>query len=134
MQQVRSRVGLLDGAYSCEVDSLLRYLNANIFDPALSVKTLKARCRLRDNNISCRFKLETGLYLHSYITARRIDAAAILLHESQLSIAETARCVGYRHLQTFYRLFKDHLGCTPAAFRARRAPQLHVAPDDVAAE
>jgi AraC-like DNA-binding protein len=104
-------------ARSRQICELLQHVHAHLFDPSLSVKTLKARCRVRDNNVSCRFKLETGQYLHAYITMRRLQAAAELLGGSPFSIAEIAARVGYRHLQTFYRVFKDHFGCTPAVFR-----------------
>lgn len=103
---------------SAPVRTLLESIHRNPFDPTLSVKTLKASCRLRDNNVSCRFRSETGMYLHVYIVALRMQAAARLMERSALSIADVAQLVGYGHLQTFYRVFKEYFRCTPAVFRA----------------
>jgi AraC-like DNA-binding protein len=105
--------------FSMEVLRLLRCIHENLFDPELSVKSLKVRCRLRDNNISSRFKWETGSYLNDYIETRRLEAAIALLGRDELSVAEAAHNVGYRHLQTFYRTFRRRYGCTPGVFRAR---------------
>jgi AraC-like DNA-binding protein len=112
---------------SRQVRKLLECIHTNLFDPNVSVKTLKARCGLRDNNVSCRFRCETGIYLHAYIAALRLEAATILLRRPELTVIEIAQLVGYYHLQTFYRAFKGRFRCTPAAFRRRAGGPVRVA-------
>ncbi len=103
---------------SVRVKEVVECIHHNLFDPQLSVKSLKTKCKIRDNNVSCQFKCETGIYLHSYIAMRRLETAVILLHDSHLSIAEVADRVGYRHLQTFYRVFRRYFRCNPGSFRS----------------
>jgi AraC-like DNA-binding protein len=103
---------------SLQVKQAVECVHHNLFDPQLSVKTLKTRCKIRDNNVSCHFKCETGIYLHSYIAMLRLETAVILLHDPHLSIAEVADRVGYRHLQTFYRVFRRFFRCNPGSFRS----------------
>jgi len=105
---------------SVQVRRLLDGIHSNPYDPNLSVKTLKVRCGLRDNNVSCRFKSETGVSLHEYIAVLRVRTAVDLLHCPALSVAEVADLIGYGHLQTFYRIFRRYFPCNPGAFRRQR--------------
>lgn len=102
---------------SCHVRDLLHGIHASPFDPALNVRSLKMRCRIRDNNVAYHFKYETGLSIKEYIEGLRIAAAGELLRGGGFNNWEVARAVGYTHLQTFYRAFRRHLGCTPGDFR-----------------
>jgi len=102
---------------SLEVRALLQCIHRDLFSPTLSVKTLKQRCGLRDNNVSSRFKSETGVYLNSYIARLRVQAAVMLLRSGRQSAAEVASRVGFANVQTFYRVFRVALGCTPGVYR-----------------
>lgn len=104
---------------STEVARLIRCLHENLFDPELSVKMLKAKCGLRDNNISSQVKWETGAYLNDYIEQLRMEAAMALLRADEMTVAQVGWYVGYRHLQTFYRVFRRRCGGTPGEFRMR---------------
>ena len=44
-----------------EVHEVLICIHCNLFDSDLNVQALKSRCRIRDNNISCRFRYEMGV-------------------------------------------------------------------------
>lgn len=115
---LRSRPAWRHAELSLNVKEAVEWIHHNLFDPQLSVKTLKTRCKIRDNNVSCHFKCETGIHLHSYIAMLRLETAVILLHDPHLSIAEVADRVGYRHLQTFYRVFRRYFRCNPGSFRS----------------
>lgn len=58
------------------------------------------------------FKRSTGLALHQYIVKARIEQATRLLVETNLSVREIARRVGYTHSR-FSALFQRHTGATP---------------------
>lgn len=47
----------------------------------------------------------------------RLIKAAELLESSDSPISAVANEVGYQNISHFYRLFEDHFGCTPAAYR-----------------
>lgn len=105
-----------------EIAEILCYINESIFDPHLTVRTLKIHCRIRDNNASSRFRYFMGLTIKEYIEELRLEAAALLLRESTICILEVAASIGYYHLQTFYRVFQRKHGCTPAEYRKALGP------------
>ncbi|HEY0154272.1 MAG TPA: helix-turn-helix transcriptional regulator [Longimicrobium sp.] len=108
---------------SWHVRALMAEINESLFDQRLTVNTLKARCRIRDNNIAYHFKDETGVSIKEYIERLRIAAAGELLRSGNFNAWEVAHAVGYSHLQTFYRAFRRRFGCTPGDFRVRvKAP------------
>lgn len=104
---------------SREVREVLGYIHRNLFDSDLNVQAIKARCRIRDNNISCRFRYQMGTTIKEYIESLRMEAARLLLEQQDVGVFDVAQSVGYYHLQTFYRAFQRQFECTPAAFRER---------------
>lgn len=101
------------GDISWQVRAVLSYIDEHLFDPTLHVCTVKMRCRIRDNNISCRFKYEVGCSVMEYVEARRLAAAGILLRRGDFSVTEIAQSIGYANLQTFYRAFARCYRCKP---------------------
>lgn len=100
-----------------EVCEILEHINEALFDTKLNVRVLKSRCRIRDNNISSRFRYVMGVTIKEYIEELRLAAAERLLREKDLSIFDVAASVGYYHPQTFYRAFQRKYDCTPAEYR-----------------
>jgi AraC family transcriptional regulator len=62
------------------------------------------------------FRDTTGLAPHQYVTQRRLLKARTLLHDQRLSVGTIATAVGLTH-SSFTRLFTQHMGMTPTAFR-----------------
>ncbi len=62
------------------------------------------------------FRDTTGLAPHQYVTERRLLEARTLLHDENQSIGAIATAVGFTH-SSFTRLFTQHMGMTPTAFR-----------------
>ena len=102
-----------------EAQGMARCIHENLFDPDLSVKTLRARCGIRDNNASSRFRWTTGKTIREYIESLRMEAASLLLTKCDCAIFDIALSVGYNHPQTFYRAFERTFDCTPAVYRQR---------------
>ena len=75
-------------------------------------------CRLKNNNISSRFKLCIGIGMQQYVEKRRIEAAKSLLVIGDFNIYQIARTVGYTHSETFCRAFKRVEGCTASQYTA----------------
>jgi AraC-like DNA-binding protein len=101
--------------FSRPVRDLLTAIHASACDPTLSVQALKFRCRLRDNNISSRFRHEVGVPLKQYIDDLRLDIACELLRTGWASVTDAADAVGYVYVQTFYRAFKRRFGRLPGS-------------------
>jgi two-component system, response regulator YesN len=102
-----------------EIREVLGQIHQNLFDLHLNVRYLKSRCRIRDNNVSSRFRYLIGVTIKQYVESLRMEAAGLLLSEADLGIFDVAASVGYYNLQTFYRVFERHFHCTPASYRRR---------------
>jgi two-component system response regulator YesN len=102
------------GNLSREIREVLEHIHANLFDPDLNVQSIKRRCRIRDNNISCRFRHVLGITIKEYIETLRLNAALRLL-EKQIPVFDVAMSVGYLYPQTFYRAFHRKFEGTPTS-------------------
>ncbi len=51
-----------------------------------------------------------------FINARRMELAASLLLEAELSVLEVCQECGFRNLSYFYRIFREQYGCAPGKF------------------
>ena len=100
-----------------EIREVLEHVHANLFDPRLNVGSVRRECRLRNNNISSRFRCSVGLGPREYIEAARIEAARRLLRHRDLEIYLIAMAVGYDHQETFCRAFQRQMGCPPSEWR-----------------
>jgi len=65
------------------------------------------------------FKAAFGVPPHRYLLTLRIERAAALLRDTELSTTEIALHTGWRSLGTFGRTFRDITGETPGERRAR---------------
>jgi AraC family transcriptional regulator len=75
-------------------------------------------------HIAHQFKAATGLPLHQYVIARRVERAQQLLRaDGELGLVEVARRVGFSDQSKFSFHFKRIVGVTPGQFRtsARKA-------------
>ncbi len=113
-----------------EVQSILRCIAVDLFDPTLSVKTLKVRCGIRDNNVSSRFRLQLGCSIRGYVESLRMATATRLLQQGDLNILTVATLVGYDRLETFYRAFRRRFSSTPVAYRRKAKRQLKMKGQD----
>lgn len=66
---------------------------------------------------SALFKKEEGQGFSKYLTAVRMEQAKILLRESNLSVTEICRRVGYQDLKHFTHNFEKAAGLKPTAYR-----------------
>lgn len=71
------------------------------------------------------FRDAFGLPPHRYLLTRRIERAAALLRDSDLSVTEIAFQTGWNSLGTFGRTFRDVTGESPGALRARQQAASH---------
>ena len=69
------------------------------------------------------FKDAFGVPPHRYLLTRRIERAAALLRDTEMSITEIAFHTGWGSLGTFGRTFRDVTGENPAALRTLERAQ-----------
>jgi transcriptional regulator GlxA family with amidase domain len=71
------------------------------------------------------FREAFGVPPHRYLLTRRLERAAALLRDTDLSITEIAFETGWQSLGTFGRTFRDVTGESPGALRARERAAPH---------
>jgi transcriptional regulator GlxA family with amidase domain len=97
-----------------DVAAVLEFIHAHVFESSLNVNTVKQGCRVKNNNISTRFRIGLGLGIREYIEALRLYAASRLLQGQRFEVYLIAMAVGYEHQETFCRAFRRHFGCPPS--------------------
>ncbi|OCT15169.1 hypothetical protein A8709_13775 [Paenibacillus pectinilyticus] len=95
---------------------LLQYTNKN-FHEELFLKDLSTKFFINVSYCCELFKKVTGMTFSQYMTDLRMKKASELLQNSNLSIADVCKSVGYSDYFYFNKVFKRNLGCTPAKYR-----------------
>lgn len=101
-----------------DIQCVLREVHARLFDPELSVESIRARCRSTNHNLSSRFALHLGVGIRGYIERERLEAACQLLLRTSARVYEIAEAIGYTYVETFERAFIRQVGVSPAAYRS----------------
>jgi len=70
--------------------------------------------------ISRMFKEQSGESYRNYHIKVKIDIAKSLLETTSLTIDEISYKLGYHNPESFMRIFKRKIGCTPTQFRERQ--------------
>jgi transcriptional regulator GlxA family with amidase domain len=83
-----------------------------------SVKKLATRASLSTRQLTRLFQSELGMTPARYVELVRIDFARAAL-EAGRTVAETARMAGFGSTETLRRVFINHLGIAPKAYRDR---------------
>jgi transcriptional regulator GlxA family with amidase domain len=89
-------------------------------DPAAnhSVQSLAAQASLSTRQLTRLFQAELGTTPARYVEMVRIDAARAALDAGH-TVADTARVAGFGSPESLRRVFSDHLGVSPKAYRER---------------
>ena len=96
-------------------------------DPNLNAADLAFKLQMSKHHLSQLLNQHFNQNFYDFINSYRIEEAKSLLTDpayAHLTIAGIANEAGFRSKSTFYTLFKQHLGMTPAAFQKQAGPQL----------
>jgi len=96
---------------------LIRYMQEHYAKP-LTRETLAHTFHYSVSYLSRQFRSATGASLIDYLTGIRVDRAATLLRQTELSLQQIAASVGYADVSYFIRLFRRHTGVTPKRYQA----------------
>lgn len=83
----------------------------------LFIQSIANALSISTGHLSRVFHQETGRKLVDYLQDVRMEHAARLLAEGQMSNEEICEFIGYSRLQYFSTKFKDHFGLTPNEYR-----------------
>ena len=97
---------------------LTKYIDDNP-NADLSLPTLAQKCFYNPAYFSRIFKERFGVSLVEYVNRNRVDRAARMLRDSDLSIDKIIELVGFYDRSNFYRVFSKYTGTTPADLRKK---------------
>ena len=96
------------------LDWLVEHLDADH-----SVASLAARAVMSERNFARRFLAATGTTPHKWLTAQRVLAARGLLEETDLSVEQISRRVGFNSAVVLRDHFRRAIGLSPTDYRRR---------------
>lgn len=87
------------------------------FDQPITLEEVSSAIGFSENYFSTLFKKETGSGFTKYLTHVRMDEARTRLRDTNQSVAEICKQVGYGDLKHFTHTFKAETGLTPGEYR-----------------
>ncbi|SDN66841.1 AraC-type DNA-binding protein [Allokutzneria albata] len=85
----------------------------------LDIPALAALAHVSEAHFIRTFRATFGETPHRYLQRRRVERSMFLLRSTELSVTEICFQVGFGSLGTFSRTFRDIVGESPSAYRAR---------------
>ena len=112
---------LLQSAAPAVIDSrvrtVLQYVESRHVNSACRLDDVARNLRVSRSYLSRLVFKETGVTFNRHLQLARMNTAARLLQESELSIKEISSGTGYEHVPSFDRQFRNHFNLTPGDFR-----------------
>ncbi len=99
------------------IDRVVRFIEQDYRNPALSVDDLAKRAGLSKFHFSRLFRQQLGVSPFVYVTQVRMNRARDLLLSTTMPIKQLSQSVGFRDYSYFCRAFRHHNRTTPAALR-----------------
>lgn len=94
-----------------------KYIVKNYKDPSLGLNKISDEFQISESYFSHMFKEKTGVNFSTYLENIRMNEAARLIRETDISLNELYIAVGYNNSNTFRRAFKKVFGMTPSNMR-----------------
>lgn len=117
---VQDKEDAAEGGKGDVIDIALQYIRSQFHDN-LSLELVASVVYLNPVYFSKLFKQKTGTGYKEYLTNLRMDKAAELLANPELTITRIAEQVGYPDVRHFTQVFRKHFDSTPSQFRAEKA-------------
>lgn len=99
-----------------------KYIEDNYNNPDLSLNHISDRFGMNGKYVSQLFKEAFGVKFVDFLIGLRLEQAQKQLRETNISIHEIARQVGYEHAISFGRIFKKTIGVSPGDYRKMMVP------------
>ncbi len=103
------------------MDKLTGIIKSNISDRELSVDMLAREMHLSRSGFFVRVKEASGMTPNSLIVESRLEEAARLLDEGEMSISQVSEAVGFNSSSYFSKTFARRYGMTPREWTRRPA-------------
>ncbi len=112
-----------DPHLSGDVQCVLRYIHDHLFQESLTVNEVLEQCHVRSHSFYTRFKFELlnsrwgRTTIWNYIQQQRVEVAKRLLQHKEIELFLIAVSLGFKHYETFTRVFRRHTNAAPSTFR-----------------
>jgi transcriptional regulator GlxA family with amidase domain len=90
-------------------------------DPLGTIHDWALAFNLSHSHLQHLFKQATGVGLGHALTQKRLERAAYLLENTNMSVKEIACAVGYEHTSSFIRAFERQFETAPRRFRMQKS-------------
>ena len=100
-----------------KADEIVEYVKANCFRSSLSISELTDVFQMSRSHVSRIFNKKAGMGLVDYIHKMRVEKAKELLRDSSRSIKDISEEVGFNHITTMIRAFRNIEGVSPGIYR-----------------
>jgi AraC family transcriptional activator FtrA len=98
--------------------TLLEWIRTNL-DKDHTIDSLAARVAMSPRTLQREFKAATGEAAYAWIVRERVARARELLETTRMRPAQIAEAVGIGSVESLRHHFRQHVGSTPARYRAR---------------
>lgn len=99
-----------------EMNRIIAYIEAHYAED-VTLKSLSELISMDASYVSDLFKKKTGSTLTHYVQNRRVQAARMLLEETDRTVSDIGRQVGFENDNYFIKIFKRWCGVTPSEYR-----------------
>ena len=86
----------------------------------MTLKSMAKHFKFHPNYLSSILKRKTGYTFIKLVHLQRINVAAEYLSLTDISIESISLAVGYEDPSCFYKIFRNHMGCSPREYRQRQ--------------
>jgi AraC family transcriptional regulator len=112
----RRRVGSEGGFSGRSLERATDYINDNL-SQKLTLAEIAEAAHMSPHHFARSFKKDTGLSPHRYVIRRRVERAKALLANTDLTVFEVARAVGFANHSHLSSHVRRLLGVSPGALR-----------------
>ncbi|WP_252237418.1 AraC family transcriptional regulator [Clostridium sp. ZBS17] len=102
-----------------KIKIVLEYIQEN-YNKEIDINRLSAICHYNQSHFMRFFKKHTGKTCIQFIKNYRLEKAASLISNTDLSITEISLEVGFTNISYFIRSFKEKYNTTPKGFKTRK--------------
>lgn len=98
-----------------KITDIILYIQNNCKDATLA--SVAEHFHFHPNYLGSIIKKFEGNNFTSVLQEAKLKKACFLLKNSDISIVEVSRSIGYENINFFYKIFKKYYECTPAEYR-----------------
>lgn len=114
---------------SHQCDTVKRYIDTN-YKEALSLDDLSRVVHINKYYLAHAFKNEYGISPINYLISRRIEESRYLLRETDMSLSQIARILGFSSASYFSQSFRRAEGISPIEYRKTNRKQQAISTPD----